>query len=167
MRALSIYFIRHGLAAERGAAWPDDTKRPLIPRGVARLRKEAAALRALGLGFDVILTSSLVRAKQTADTLAAGLSPHPPVQTIGSLAPGGAYAAFLDELEKHARRSHVGCVGHEPDLGQFAARMLGAKTPLEFKKGAICCIELDGLPPNGPGHLRWFVTPRMLRLVAR
>jgi phosphohistidine phosphatase SixA len=51
-------------------------------------------------------------------------------------------------------------------LGQFAARMLGAKTPLEFKKGAVCCIELDGLPPNGPGHLRWFVTPRMLRRVA-
>jgi len=55
MRALSIYFIRHGLAAERGAAWPDDTKRPLIPRGVARLRKEAAALRALGIGFDAQL----------------------------------------------------------------------------------------------------------------
>ena len=54
MRTLSIYLVRHGLAAERGPAWPDDTKRPLVPRGVARLRKEAQALRALSVVFDTI-----------------------------------------------------------------------------------------------------------------
>ena len=50
-------------------------------------------------------------------------------------------------------------MGHEPDLGQLAARLIGAKAPVEFKKGAICRIDLDGLPLSGPGHLRWFVTP--------
>jgi phosphohistidine phosphatase len=166
MRTLSLYLVRHGLAAERGTAWPDDTKRPLVPRGIARLRKEAAALEALAITFDTILTSPLTRAKQTADVLAAGLSPHPPVHVIASLAPGGSHAAFLADLEKHARRSHVACVGHEPDLGQLAARLIGAKRPIEFKKGAIGRIDLDGLPPSGPGHLRWLVTPRMLRAMA-
>jgi phosphohistidine phosphatase len=166
MRTLSIYLVRHGLAAERGAAWPDDTKRPLVPRGIARLRKEAVALKALGITFDTILTSPLTRAKQTADVLASGLSPHPPVHVIASLAPGGSHAAFLADLAKHTRRTHVACVGHEPDLGQLAARLVGAKSPIEFKKGAICRIDLDSLPLSGPGHLRWFVTPRMLRRVA-
>jgi phosphohistidine phosphatase len=166
MRTLSIYLVRHGLAAERGSAWPDDTKRPLVPRGIARLRKEAVALKALAVTFDTILTSPLTRAKQTAETLAAGLSPHPSVHVIASLAPGGSYATFLADLAKHGRRSHVACVGHEPDLGQFAARLIGAKSAIEFKKGAICRIEVDALPVSGPGHLRWFVTPRMLRLIA-
>jgi phosphohistidine phosphatase len=163
MRTLSIYLVRHGLAAERGAAWPDDTKRPLVPQGVAGLRKEAKALRALSITFDAILTSPLTRAKQTADTLAAGLSPHPPVHQIASLAPGGSYAAFLADLTRHARRSHVACVGHEPDLGQLAARLIGAKAPVEFKKGAICRIDFEGLPPKSRGMLRWFLPPRILK----
>jgi len=167
MRVVTLYLVRHGLAAERGAAWPDDSKRPLIPRGVDRIRREADALRELKVPIDVILTSSLTRARQTADALAGGLSPKPSIQVIGSLAPGGSYATFLDELSQQARRTHIACVGHEPDLGQFAARLIGARAPLEFKKGAICCIDLDGLPPSGPGHLRWFVTPGMLRRIAR
>jgi len=166
MRTISLYLVRHGLAGERGSEWPDDSKRPLVPRGVARLRKEAAALRKLAISFDAILTSPLTRAKQTADVFAAGLSPHPPVHVIESLSPGGSYATFLADLEKHAKRSHVACVGHEPDLGHFAGRLIGAKAPVEFKKGAICLIDLDALPPGGPGHLRWFVTPRMLRQIA-
>jgi phosphohistidine phosphatase len=167
MRVLSLYLVRHGVAAERGSNWPDDAKRPLVPRGVARLRREAAALKALKITFGVVLTSPLVRAAQTADVLAAGLAPRPPIHTIASLAPGGAYAAFLDDLAKYTKRSHIACVGHEPDLGQLAARLIGAKRALEFRKGAICRIDLDGFPPNGPGHLRWFVTPRMLRRVSR
>jgi phosphohistidine phosphatase len=164
---ISLYLIRHGVAAERGEAWPDDSKRPLVQRGVVRLRQAAAALTGLKVSFDVILTSPLARARQTADLLAAGLSSHPPIHTIESLSPGGSYAAFLDDLARHSRRSHIACVGHEPDLGQFAARLLGAKRPIEFKKGAICRIDLDALPLGGAGHLRWFVTPRMLRRMVR
>ena len=54
-------------------------------------------------------------------------------------------------------------VGHEPDLGHLAAKLIGLKRPLEFRKGAVCRIDVDGLPPGGPGQLRWFVPPRMLR----
>jgi phosphohistidine phosphatase len=164
---ISLYLVRHGIAAERGDAWPDDSKRPLVQRGVVRLRQAAAALTRLGVTFDVVLTSPLTRARQTADLLAGGLAGRPAVHTIDSLSPGGSYAAFLEDLARHGRRSHIACVGHEPDLGQFAARLIGAKRPIEFKKGAICRIDVDALPLSGPGHLRWFVTPRMLRRIAR
>jgi phosphohistidine phosphatase SixA len=70
---------------------------------------------------------------------------------------------LLADLASRCDRPHVALVGHEPDLGGVAARLLGARRPLEFKKGAICRIDVDSLPLKRPGRLRWFVTPRMLR----
>lgn len=66
-----LYLVRHGLAAERGENYPDDTKRPLTNDGVQKLRREGKALVALDVTFDVILTSPLVRTRQTAETLAS------------------------------------------------------------------------------------------------
>jgi phosphohistidine phosphatase len=163
-----LYLVRHGIAAARGDAWPDDAKRPLVHKGVTRLRRETEGLSALGVTFDVVLTSPLTRARQTAELIAEAVSGRPPVHAMESLSPGGTHASFLEELAKYAKRaSRIACVGHEPDLGQLASRLIGARRPLEFKKGAICRIDLDGVPLNGPGHLRWFVTPRMLRRSAR
>ena len=61
-----------------------------------------------------------------------------------------------------ARRS-VALVGHEPNIGELAARLIGARSPIEFKKGAICRIDFDGLPPKSVGMLRWFLPPRILQ----
>ena len=71
---VELYLIRHGVAAERGENYPDDTKRPLTNEGVQKLRKEAKALLELDITFDVILTSPLVRTRQTAEVVAVGLS---------------------------------------------------------------------------------------------
>ncbi len=165
--SVELYLIRHGLAAERGDEFPDDAKRPLTSRGIARLRKETKGLAQLDIAFDVILTSPLVRARQTADALASGLSSKPPVVNTEALAPGGTYAAFVDELSRHARRTRIAAVGHEPGVGELAARLIGAKRPIEFKKGAICRIDLEALPPTGPGELRWFLSPKMLRMIGK
>ena len=56
-----LYLIRHGIAEDRGEAWPDDTKRPLTEQGIARLKKEARGLARLGVSFDVVLTSPQFR----------------------------------------------------------------------------------------------------------
>lgn len=163
-----LYLIRHGLAGERGESYPDDTKRPLTARGINRLKREADALVALDVAFDVILTSPLVRTRQTADTLAAAFAEPPPVVNIQALAPGGAYAAVIDELSKQShRRRRIALVGHEPGTGDLAARLLGLRKPLEFKKGAMCRIDVSALPPTGPGQLKWFVTPRILRMLGK
>ena len=86
---LELYLIRHGVAAERGKDWPDDSKRPLTPDGIARLRKSARGLTAIGVGFDQIVTSPLVRARQTADVFSEELKDHPPIATSDALAPAG------------------------------------------------------------------------------
>ncbi len=83
-----LYLIRHGVAAERGENYPDDTKRPLTNEGVQKLRKEAKALVALDIIFDVILTSPLVRTRQTAEVIAAAFRNAPPIVNMASLAPG-------------------------------------------------------------------------------
>ena len=66
MAALELYLIRHGIAAERGPEYPDDSKRPLTGKGIAALKREAKALNGLGVTFDLIITSPLTRTRQTA-----------------------------------------------------------------------------------------------------
>jgi phosphohistidine phosphatase len=163
MAMLELYLIRHGLAAERGKDWPDDSKRPLTPDGIARLRKGVRGMNAMKIGFDQIVSSPLVRARQTADVIAEELKDHPPIVTSDALAPAGSSAAVIQEITRHVRRARVALVGHEPNLGELAAQLIGARTPLAFKKGGICRIDFDMLPPKGSGQLRWFLTPKMLR----
>lgn len=164
---IELYLIRHGIAAQRGEEWPDDGKRPLTHKGIARMRREAQALDALGVSFDQIITSPLVRTRQTADAIAQGLGTKPPVALSDALAPGGTTAAAIEELGKFSRRRRIAIVGHEPNIGELAAKLIGARAALEFKKGAICRIDVETLPPARPGHLRWFATPRMLRLLKK
>jgi phosphohistidine phosphatase len=164
---IELYLIRHGPAAQRGDQWPDDAKRPLTAKGLARMRKEAAALDRLGVSFDQILTSPLVRTKQTAAAMAEGLGGKPTVVVVDALAPDGTPAQVVDELGKHSRSRRLALVGHEPGIGELAARLLAVRGPVEFKKGAICRIDVEILPPTKPGRLRWFATPRMLRQMAK
>jgi phosphohistidine phosphatase len=162
-----IYLIRHGVAAERGDAWPDDTKRPLTADGLSKMEKAARGLARLDVGFDLILSSPLVRARQTADVLSAELDGHPPVVNTDALAPGSEYADLIATLEKHARKPRIALVGHEPGIGELAARFIGSRHAIEFKKGAVCRIDLDALPPTAPGALRWLVTSRFLRAIKK
>jgi phosphohistidine phosphatase len=163
MAMLELYLIRHGVAAERGKDWPDDSKRPLTPEGISRLRKSARGLAAVGVSFDQIVTSPLVRTRQTAEVFAEELKAKPPIATSDALAPAGTPAAVMQEIAKHVRKARVALVGHEPNLGELAAQLIGGRTPIEFKKGGICRIDFDVLPPKGTGALRWFLTPKMLR----
>jgi phosphohistidine phosphatase len=163
MPTFALYLIRHGVAAERGAEYPDDSKRPLTPQGMSRLRREARGLEALGVTFDEIVTSPLVRTRQTADVIAESLKTKPAVTTSDALAPAGTSGAVMQELAKYTKKGSVALVGHEPNLGELAARLIGSRQPFEFKKGGICRIDFETLPPKGVGILRWFVTPRILR----
>jgi phosphohistidine phosphatase len=162
-----LYLIRHGVAEQRGDAWPDDAKRPLSERGISRLKKSARGFARLGITLDVVVTSPLVRTRQTAEIIAAAFDPKPHIVNADSLAPGGAHAAVLTDLEKQARKTRIALVGHEPGIGELAARLIGTRHPLVFKKGAVCRIDVDAVPPHGTGTLQWFLTPRVLRSIRR
>ena len=162
-----LYLIRHAIAEDRGEAWPDDSKRPLTADGAARMKKTARGLARLEVAIDLLLTSPYVRARQTAEIVAAALEPHPTIVSVDSLAPGGAYAAVTADLQKHGRKPRLGLVGHEPGMGELAARLIGSRHPVPFKKGAVCRIDVEEMPPTGPGDLRWMATPRILRAIRK
>ena len=84
---------------------------------------------------------------------------------IASVAAGGSAEDLIEFLAKHPGRTRVLAVGHEPDLSYSAARLIGAngRANLAFKKGGCCLIRFDSSPPKSPGHLMWWLTPRLLR----
>lgn len=159
--------MRHGVAAEAGPDWPNDADRPLTDQGRARTRQVAAGLQAFDVQCDEILTSPFVRTRQTAELVAEAFARQPKVTPSAALAPGVRPIDALAALGKYARRKHLLLVGHMPGIGALAARLVGARRPLLFKKGAVCCVEIDTLPPGGPGHLLWFAPARVLRRLGR
>lgn len=164
---LEIYLVRHAIAAERGPKFPDDRLRPLTPDGARRFKESAKGLAGLGVEIDLVLTSPLTRARETAEILAATLKPKPPLEVLDALIPGTRHAVIVNAIALHAKRHRrLALVGHEPDLGELAARLLGARGNIEFKKGAVCLIDVDGATPGGPGVLRWLLPPRVLRGLA-
>jgi len=164
---LELYLVRHAIAAERGPKYPDDRLRPLTPAGAKKFSESVPGLIEMGVVIDAVLTSPLVRARETALLLATGLKPKPPIVELEALAPGGRPQAVVEAIKAHAKRARrMALVGHEPDLGELAARLLGARGGVEFKKGAVCLIDVDGATPGGPGTLRWMLTPKALRALA-
>jgi phosphohistidine phosphatase len=163
-----LYLVRHAIAAERGPNYPDDRERPLTSEGIARFKQAVEGLKGFDVKLEVVLTSPLVRAVHTAELLVAGIGGKPRLDALDALAPGGRITQVLDAITKTAKRAqHIALVGHEPDLGELAARLLRARGTIEFKKGAVACIELDGAMPTGPGTLRWLLPPRALRKIRR
>lgn len=162
-----LLLIRHAIAAERGEDWPDDDKRPLTAHGIARFKENVKGLKWLDAAVDEIFTSPLVRARQTAELLAAGLPGKPAVKVLDALAPGHSPAAVLAQLSRAARRRRIALVGHEPGLGELAAHLIGSGRALPFKKGGACSIDVESLTSRRPGALNWFVTPKVLRRLGR
>jgi phosphohistidine phosphatase len=162
--ASRLYLVRHAIAAERGPAWPDDSRRPLTKRGEVRMRRVVEGFARLGEPVDLILTSPYSRALDTAVILADGLDGSSKIRSLPALVPGGAPAHVLSAVAKAAPDAHhIALVGHEPDLGTLAAWLIGATHPLPFKKGGMCRIDVESWATHRPGRLVWFATPRMLR----
>jgi len=160
-----LYLVRHAIAAERGPEWPDDNLRPLTDRGRAKFKQAVAGFSNLNEVFDAVLTSPLVRARQTADLLVSGLPDAPPVQVLECLAPGHVPAQVVEEVARIAPGRRIALVGHEPGLGELGAFLVGARRAIPFKKGGIARIDLEaGL--GSSGTLVWFLTPKILRGLA-
>ncbi len=164
---IELYLVRHAIAAERGPKFPDDRQRPLTTEGAQKFKDAVRGLASLNVVVDMVLTSPLLRARETATILAAGLGRRP-IEEVEALAPGGRHAAIVEVLAHQAKKyPRLALVGHEPDLGELAMRLLGATGTVRFKKGAVCAIDVDGATPGGPGTLRWLINPRVLRVLAQ
>ena len=134
-RGVTLYLVRHAIAEPRGSAWPDDTKRPLTHRGMARMREAARGLDAMGVEISLVLTSPLIRARQTAEILAQGLTSTPTVELTNGLLPGSLRPAWWRRSPATAGSRSVALVGHEPGLGELAAWLIGAREAAAVQEG--------------------------------
>ena len=164
---LQVLIIRHAIAADAPSAGAADELRELTDKGRRKMRGAAAGLkRVLGRDLpDAIVTSPLLRAKQTAEIVADALDVKE-VETADALAAGAGAASILRWLSR--RRPAGEClaiVGHEPDL----SRLIGLATSgeprstIELKKGAACLIEFPSAIRPGAAQLRWALAPAQLR----
>jgi phosphohistidine phosphatase len=162
----ALYIMRHGLAVTRGGVrFSDDVQRPLVPEGKEKMREIAEGLKRMGFEVDWIVSSPLVRAVETAGIIAESLASTAPVDVCEAMRPGGSPEEVIAFLAKRPSRTRVLVVGHEPDLSELAARLIGAGSHanLALKKGGCCMISFDEFPPRSPGQLVWWLTPRLLR----
>jgi phosphohistidine phosphatase len=163
----ALYLVRHADAADAGTLYPDDAMRPVSPEGAEKFQGEIGALNSLDAKVEIVYTSPLLRCRQTAEMLAGSYPTPPPVQTTDALAPGGTFTDLVNAIGRSGQEREIALVGHEPGLGALAARLIGAASPFHLKKGGVCRIDIDSFPPEAPGELRWFLTPKAMRLIAK
>lgn len=166
---MELLIVRHAIAFERDRhRWRDDGARPLSPVGLKRARRAAAGLKNFTRSPDRLLTSPLVRARQTAQILTE-IAGWPEAEEAPFLSPGEPALGVLTLLSKD-RLNRVAVVGHQPSLGALLAACLctdGRRLPIELKKNAVACVSFAGAPRAGRGVLDWLATPRMLRAIRR
>lgn len=162
---MQLYMIRHGIAADP-AAYAHDADRPLTPEGDRKTAKVAKQLHKMQIHFDLILTSPLLRAQQTAKILQeAGLSAK--IETSPHLAPGEEIKDWLKWLEpkKEEGCNSLALVGHQPNLGHWAEILLWGETTdaLLVKKAGIIGLTLPDLgSPIARSQLFWLTPPKLL-----
>ena len=164
MAAIDLYLIRHGLAGEHGS-YANDAERPLTDEGVQKTRQVADRLHALKLRFDLILTSPLVRAHQTADLLLeAKLSQT--LQVSSHLTPDGNFEQWLMWFQeaRSPAMTALALVGHEPNLSTWAETLLWgeSKGVLSLKKAGVVGLTLPEQSPVGNSTLFWLTPPRFV-----
>ncbi len=152
-----LYFMRHGEASSHSAA-ADDDARTLTTAGAAALRAAAPLWRRINLRPELVISSPLPRALQTAELLIIGLGLSEPPLVDDRLRPGASWADLAQAMSGRPDVRRVAFVGHEPDLSQ-AIRLLTGAAAVRMRNGAIACIEFPGVPEPGGGELAWLLDP--------
>lgn len=158
--------IRHAKAGEQNPdTWPDDDLRPLTKEGTAELRLVLKAMRKMGIEFDFLVTSPLLRARQTADLVAQAWSWEEPPQESDALGHGCTVTGVLKLLARFPPDATVTIVGHEPDFSRITAQLISktGDARIDFKKGGAAGLAFDGHPAPGAGTLSFLLKPGHLR----
>jgi len=157
---MKIYFLRHGVAVEAEDWKGNDYDRPLTGDGRDRMAGEAKAIRKLDLKLDAILTSPLVRAKQTAEIVARELKmPFKEDERLGGDFDVSGLEAILQGC---ADLKSLMLVGHEPSMSATVGRLIGVAR-MDLKKGGLACVELPDAATM-TGELISLIPPKVLLL---
>ncbi len=160
---MRLFFLRHGAAAP-GSSRLNDFDRPLTEDGRTELAAVAEGLLRLKLRGVPILSSPLVRARETSEVVAPILNST--VEIVDELRSGASFEVFQNLVNRSPGRENVMFVGHEPDFSDAASALLGAEgETIVLKKAGALRIDISGRVGRGAGRLRWLLTPSQLVLI--
>ena len=157
-----IYFLRHASAGVPVSNPKKDEKRALDETGVEQCGYVGRALSALDAQVDVILSSPLKRAAQTASLVGNEMGHEGKLQLEDGLRPTASFADFRKMLDKYAKHEAIMVVGHNPNLSEFLGRSIsetGCEATVELKKGAVARVDMN----RNAASLMWCLTPKILR----
>jgi phosphohistidine phosphatase len=160
---MEIVVLRHGEAGKRIAASSRDLERQLTVAGKEEVLDVARAMKRIGLEFDVIGTSPLKRARQTAEITARVMGLKKALEVWDELKPEGDRKDLYRRLSKMKQDSSVLIVGHDPYLTIAIGELIseGRKASIILKKAGIAKLELLAFSPSPKAELRWLLTPRI------
>jgi len=163
---MELLIVRHAIAVEHGdPAFENDDDRPLTPEGIHKFRLAARGLKEVAPKLDRIVSSPLIRARQTAEILREIVSPHRKIDFSELLIPSGEHAELAAHLNTLGAQS-VAVVGHEPHLSSFTSYLLAGKedaVSVVYKKGGASLLNFpEGIAAKS-GMLEWLIQPGALR----
>ena len=163
---MDLLLVRHGPAGSREefakTGQPDDL-RPLTKPGMREMKAVARGLRRIIPSVDSIVSSPLVRARQTAEIIAAAYDTR--IVESDVLRPDTEFQSFESWMRRQPSEGVVVAVGHEPHLSGLVAYLIGdhGDARIDLKKSGACLLRFDGRPKRGAGTLRWLLTPDIAR----
>ena len=160
---MNLYLMRHANAGVPRENPILDAKRALIKEGKQQCMLMAGILAASGAQIDVIISSPLKRAKQTAQFVATEIGCEAPLIASPALAPDGDFAAFQQLIHQFANNEGVLVVGHNPNLSQFLGKLVTGNGPgsIRMRKAGIARVDME----RRPAQLQWILDPRLARAV--
>ena len=168
---MELYILRHGLAGEFGdSRYPDDSQRPLTAEGRRKMHLAALGMKALGLKFDLAFASPYLRARQTAEIVCDQMDCSKVLQITENLEPGRDPRKLIAEInENYPKNKSVLIAGHEPFLSGLISYLIsGSHSPqIEFKKGALCKLEVGELKYGRCAALHWLLTSKQMGMIAK
>lgn len=161
---MKLYILRHGDAGEPFEQKARDTERPLSPKGIQRTKQLADLLEQMETSFDAVLSSPLVRARETAEMVIRELKSAVKVGLTDALSPFGSMENLVHQLTTlRPVPKNVLLVGHEPYLSGFISLLCtgGPGLGLELKKGGLCRLEVTTPACGKCATLEWSLPPRV------
>jgi phosphohistidine phosphatase len=158
---MHLYLLRHGIAVEAQAG-ESDAARALTSDGRRKLRKVLKAVAEAKVKPTLMWSSELKRAIQTAEVAKAVLGYQGEILRTKALAPGADTEQVWEEIRVHRDEASLMLVGHNPQFDQLAPYLLGAShLAVDFKKGAIMRIDIEGFGARPRGTLCWYLTAKL------
>jgi phosphohistidine phosphatase len=158
-----VYFFRHASAGVSKSDPIKDEKRPLDREGVEQCGYVGRGLAVLETHVDIIISSPLKRATQTAALIANELAYEGKIDLDPALRPGAAFPQFRDLLTRYGNQEAIMVVGHNPNLSEFLGRLIGggSRTGIDLKKAGVARVEVN----HHRGVLNWCLTPKLVRIL--